>query len=398
MLIGFLLAVGTLNVATAADRVTPINRVVNQVNVRNAPTTDGSHVVGKLAPGDLAVLLEDVPQWLRVRLSSGTEGFVSKRWVRVITGAEPLAADAPTPFTLHVIDVGNGDGILLDMGEREILIDGGMYRNPFEPYLLDNGLLQAPIELAIVTHADADHWKGMQHLLANSGASVLEFWEPGYDRSCKPLRTYDEFVEQMRVRVTTDRFLRPLGRFRPNVSASATSTPTSFRHPDIEGVEFFLLHSDDAPLDTDCAFRINDASIVLKVVVGGISILLTGDANGKRRNDDPSVDPISVEAKLLALEHRFPGILRADIAKVSHHGSETASTQDFIDAVQPTFALISASTGHHLPRPKVVERWEGSGAIVLQTDVSRHRGDDTILCVGPGDGSVDCNYLDQFEE
>jgi competence protein ComEC len=62
---------------------------------------------------------------------------------------------------------------------------------------------------------------------------------------------------------------------------------------------------------------------------------------------------------------------RADVLKVAHHGSRTSSTEEFLDAVSPAFAIISAgldnSYGH--PNPDVLDRLERHRAVVLRTDL-----------------------------
>src|SRR5688500_13742264 len=123
--------------ADAQDTVTPTDAVVRRVNDSEEPATGNTPVLGNLAPDERATLLDDVPGWYRVRLQDGTVGYVAKRWVRIEAG--PVAPVAPTtvgvPFTLHLVDVGNGDGILLDLGEQEILIDGGMHAGPLRDYV-----------------------------------------------------------------------------------------------------------------------------------------------------------------------------------------------------------------------------------------------------------------------
>lgn len=59
----------------------------------------------------------------------------------------------------------------------------------------------------VVTHADSDHWKGLVRLLdldgrARSPRTALEFWEPGYDRDCNRLDSYERFVEDIEDRLT----------------------------------------------------------------------------------------------------------------------------------------------------------------------------------------------------
>ena len=106
--------------------------------------------------------------------------------------------------------------------------------------------------------------------------------------------------------------------------------------------------------------------------------------------------PAYIEKKLIDMSQIHPGILKADILKVGHHGSETASTQAFIDKVDPTFVIFSASTNHHLPRPTVVDRYKSTTRVLLRTDANRARNTDHIICVGSGHGKVGCNYADNY--
>ena len=75
-------------------------------------------------------------------------------------------------------------------------------------------------------------------------------------------------------------------------------------------------------------------------------------------------------------EATHPGTLKADVLKVPHHGSETASTQAFINAVNPDFAIISASTKHHLPKTTTVDRYENTQRVILSTDEHKQLGVD----------------------
>lgn len=81
--------------------------------------------------------------------------------------------------------------------------------------------------------------------------------------------------------------------------------------------------------------------------------------------------------------------------KVPHHGSETASTQAFIDAVAPDFVFISSSTIHHLPRDTVVARYrhEAPNHVVLRTDGNRRSGVDHLVCMRI-EGRLTCNHDD----
>jgi competence protein ComEC len=115
-------------------------------------------------------------------------------------------------------------------------------------------------------------------------------------------------------------------------------------------VEVLAPPADYIPLDDPK----NNDSLVLRLRYGQRSFLLTGDV--ERPIEREMVDG---------------GELRAtDVLKVPHHGSRTSSTEEFLGAVQPAFAVISAgfenSYGH--PHPTVVERLGQHHATVLRTD------------------------------
>jgi competence protein ComEC len=100
---------------------------------------------------------------------------------------------------------------------------------------------------------------------------------------------------------------------------------------------------------------INDVSIVLFGEVAGRRVLLTGDVE-----DD--VDPI------LAAR----GLPSIDVLKVAHHGSKTASTPAFLDAVRPKVAIVSAGAGNPYGHParSTIERLQATGADVFRTDTN----------------------------
>jgi beta-lactamase superfamily II metal-dependent hydrolase len=137
---------------------------------------------------------------------------------------------------------------------------------------------------------------------------------------------------------------------------------------------------------------------VLKIEIGGFKFLFTGDENGKERNENSPGTPGHVEAKLLAFEKTHPGSLKADVLKVPHHGSETASTQEFINAVNPDFAIISASTKHHLPKATTVARYENNQRVILRTDDHTELDMDHIVCFKDADGRLDCNFESVLEQ
>lgn len=376
-----------------AETVTPSERVREFVSVRKSPSVS-SRTIGKLSVGEDADLVESVPNWYRVRTDDGTVGYVHKAWTTL------RAAGQGQPFAVHFVDVGTGDAAIIDVGDREIVIDGGDSRSVLQDYVDRTGIIQNPIELKVVTHGDTDHWNGLVRLLGFDGAATnpktaLEFWEPGYDRDCKPLESYDAFIQDVR-QIRGVKFRRPLEDFHHPADVTGHAEP--FQLQSVPGVTITVLHTDAHPTASDCAYQINNASIVLLIEIAGVRFLFPGDANGKERDEPSPGTPGHVEAKLLALEAAHPGTLRADVLKVPHHGSQTASTQKFIDAVNPAFAIISASTKHHLPKPTVVRRYENGQRVILRTDVDRRSDRDHIVCTKTERAELNCNYADILDE
>jgi beta-lactamase superfamily II metal-dependent hydrolase len=99
---------------------------------------------------------------------------------------------------------------------------------------------------------------------------------------------------------------------------------------------------------------LNDGSLVLRVALGGVAFLLTGD----------------VEAGGEGAMQAAGASLRAAVVKVPHHGSRTSSTPRFVDTVAPDVAVVSvgADNRYGLPVADVESRWRAAGACVLRTD------------------------------
>ena len=111
-----------------ADVVVPSPDVTTRVIVR-ASASSQSAQIGSLRPGEQLELIGSVPNWHEVRLPSGAQGFVSKRWTVVVPTtppepAPPAAAAAPA-FTIDVVDVGTGLDILVRGPDFTVVYDGG---------------------------------------------------------------------------------------------------------------------------------------------------------------------------------------------------------------------------------------------------------------------------------
>jgi competence protein ComEC len=240
-----------------------------------------------------------------------------------IAGSGPSRPDPE----LAMIDVGQGDSILLRDGGRAILVDGGGSRGgdiggrALLPALLGEGVTR--LDALVMTHPDNDHCGGLVDIAAY--LPVREVWmAPGWDRHGCAGRLLD--LPGVRTRLLSRGSRLTLGRWR-----------LTALHPAAD---------DDGP--------VNERSLVLLAEAHGRRALLTGDVER------------GAERELAACCARE---LHADLLKVAHHGSRTSSTEAFLDAVAPRLALISVGVGnvYHHPSPEIVERL-GSRSRVLRTD------------------------------
>jgi competence protein ComEC len=230
--------------------------------------------------------------------------------------------------------VGQGDAILVTTPKgQQILVDGG----PSPSALLSALGKKMPfwdrsIDLIVLTHSDADHITGLVEVL---GRYEVDAWmDSGADGSdtlyleCQTLLDREEVPRLV---------ARPGQRFALG-----------------QGIVLDVLHPPER-LMTHTSADDNNNSVVLRLWWGEASFLLTGD--------------IEAEAEALLLRTSRP--LRADVLKVAHHGSGGSSTAEFLQAVDPAYAVISVGAenlaGH--PAQEVLNRLaKESGATVLRTD------------------------------
>jgi competence protein ComEC len=235
-----------------------------------------------------------------------------------------------------VLDIGQGDAILVE-GSRgaRLLVDGG----PDPDRLLVALDKRVPpwdrrIDTLLLSHPHEDHVAGLVLLLARYDVrTVLEVGMTG------PGPGYGAW----------DTALRDAGA--PNRRSIAAGDRLR-----VDEIDLRVLWPRRGQVPTeppDGGTGINNVSVVLAGSVVGRRFLLMGDV-------EEAIDPALLAA----------GLPRVDLLKVAHHGSRTATTQAFVDAVRPRIAVASAGAdnpyGH--PTRQTLERLVASGARVLRTD------------------------------
>lgn len=209
---------------------------------------------------------------------------------------------------LHFIDVGQGDAILVQYKDRNMLIDSstGKEENKFSSYL--KSLKINKFHVVIATHPDEDHIGNMSWVIKNY--NIDKFYSP------KVISTTKSF-ENM-ILALKDKNLK--------INVVRSNSTISF-HPEIS-LEVFAPNSDKYQSQ-------NDYSPIIKLSFGKNSVLFTGDA-----------EKIS-EKETLAKEYN----LKSDILKVGHHGSSSSTTEAFLKKVAPNIAVISCGKNNPYGHP-----------------------------------------------
>ena len=250
------------------------------------------------------------------------------------TGEESTAAET---LVVHFLDVGQGDAAIVQCGGQTLMIDGGdRDSNQFiYSYLTELGLDH--LDYIIATHPHDDHVKGL--------ATALVVCDVGTVYS--PVTEFEgDGFHDLTVKLT-DRGLDFTVPHRGDSFMLGNATVTFLTEP-------------------DPAWGMNDQSLMVKITFGNTSFLFTGDAAWEAEQD--------------ALASGID--LHADVLKIRHHGSSTSTSQAFLDAVKPTYAIISVGAGNKYGHPaeETLLKLTHMYVSVFRTD--RHG---TIVCTSDGE-------------
>lgn len=234
-----------------------------------------------------------------------------------------------TIVEVSFIDVGQGDSALIhDDNNFDVLIDGGVRSAgpTVVAYLRDQSI--DDIEVLIASHADADHIGGLIDVLQAADIPVESVLYNGYPGTTL---TWTDFVNEVANQGLTLEIAQfPQEYTWGSMTAYVLNPPSGLVSPEQ-----------------------NEASLVLLIKHGDIDFLFTGDIGS------------STETDILA--RGTP--VAAEVLKVPHHGSAYSSSDTFLSAVSPEYAVISVgdnSYGH--PSPDTLSRLISAGATILRTD------------------------------
>lgn len=231
-------------------------------------------------------------------------------------------------LTVCFIDVGQGDSAFISADGHNILIDGGVKTTAREVTAVLDRYGVKTLDLVIASHIDSDHIGGIARVIRD------------YDVKSFVTAKTDDILKN-----GNDIVWRDLLSALNKTGIGYVSTGDRYT--------FDKLTVDIISPDHEFAST-NDDSVVARLSYGEHSFLFTGDISSK------------VEKAILKSGYN----IKADVLKVSHHGSRSATSKEFLSAVNPHYAVVSVSAhnSYNLPNHEVMQRLYDYGCEVLRTD------------------------------
>jgi competence protein ComEC len=240
---------------------------------------------------------------------------------------------------VHFIDVDQGDAILIQFNDKNLLIDSGPENKKALSYLKRQKIKK--LDYVVATHPHDDHIGSMSSIIKNF--NVGKFYAP------KVISNTDAFKDM----VST------LNQKQLKIS-SITSETKLYLNKDLY---CYIIPTN---LNYD---NLNNYSLIIKIVYGNTSFLFSGDAEVLR------------EEEILNKGYN----INADVIKIGHHGSKSSTSQKYLDEVNPKVAIISCGKGNDYghPHKETLLKLKEKGIITFRTDVHK-----TVILESDGNNIV----------
>ncbi len=232
-------------------------------------------------------------------------------------------------ISVHYIDVGQGDSTLILTPEgKSMLIDTGTpdSRSLLLEYLSEHGVKE--LEYLVLTHPHSDHIGGAAALLGEIAVKNIIMPDATTTTS------------------TFENLLKKIDSLGNEIIVAEHGKTYSF-----SDISFEILGP-----TKDYGQTLNNQSIVLRLDYGRTSFLFMGDAETVAEADMMDLFPISD--------------FKADVIKLGHHGSSTSTSEEFLAAVSPDFAVVSCGKNNDYGHPhrETISVLEKNNIEILRTD------------------------------
>ena len=241
------------------------------------------------------------------------------------TTTEAPAPESGAKLKVHYIDVGQGDSEFLELPNGQtMLIDAGNPENGSQIVSYIKGLGHDKIDYLIATHPHADHIGGMATVV--NGLAIGKIYMPKVSTTTQTFEGLLSAIQGKGLKVNTAK--ASVNLFRAGNLNADFIAPVNITGDDL-----------------------NQYSAVIMLTYGDNKFLFMGDAG------EPSESQITADVK-------------ADVLKVGHHGSNTATSQTFLNKVHPKYAVIEVGKGNSYGHPTAVtlSKLQGIGATIYRTD------------------------------
>lgn len=235
---------------------------------------------------------------------------------------------------VHFIDVGQADSQLIVCDGEAMLIDGGDAEDSslIYSYLRDHGITH--LKYIIATHPDEDHIGGLAGALNYADAENAFCSTTEYDN-----KAFSSLI-----------------KYLGDVSLEVPEAGNEFS---LGNAECLIVGPVQESEDS------NNNSLVIKVTYGDTSFLFAGDAEEEEEQD--------------ILQSGYD--ITCDVLKVGHHGSASSTSLELLEAIKPTYAVISCGkeNSYHHPTDQTLERLAACGIQLYRTDMQGH-----VVCSSDG--------------
>ncbi len=245
---------------------------------------------------------------------------------------------------IHMLDIGQGDSLLIITPEKKsILIDAGLVKAaPKVIEALEENNIEN-IDLVVASHPHADHIGGIPKVL--DAVPAKKFLDSGQEH---PTATYEKMLTKVKEKIGKLTIARAGQKFELD-----------------SGVKLEVLGPSEPLLERVSGSIENANSVILMLTYGDFRMIFTGDSEDE------------TEARLL--EKGFN--LKAQVLKVAHHGSQYATSDEFLKKVNPEAAIISCGEDNNYghPAPPTLEKLKNDKVKVYRTDL---QGQITVVSDG----------------
>ena len=269
--------------------------------------------------------------WLKYTLICVVLIFVTTFVTIVYNSTQKTNLDLKNNMVTHFIDVGQGDCILIQVNNKNLLIDSGTSdsKQKLIRYLKNNNITK--LDYIVATHPHEDHIGGMSSII--NAFDIGEFFAP------KVTATSQSFTDM--IRALRSKNLK-IHIAKPNMYLDLG--------PDTSCV---MLSPNSATYENT-----NDYSCVIKISFKNSSYLFVGDAEKQ------------AEQELIDNGYN----LKAQVLKVGHHGSKTSTSSKLLNEVSPKIAIINCGAfntyGH--PNTETLDKLKGINCMIYRTDIDKN--------------------------